>query len=429
MARRIKDAILDSKDARRKLRARGKPFYKTVERGLHVGYRRLRTGAGTWVARHYIGKQDYEVEKIGIADDISDADGINILNFWQATDKARERMSARTRTAAGNVGPLTVADAMDAYLEFLESKRKTADDARYRDRAHIRPKLGHIEVAHITAQQICRWHFELAKSPALLRTRKGEEQKHRKAAKAGDDIRRRKASANRVLTTLRAALNRAWREMPKQVPSNAEWARVEPFENVDKARVAYLDIAGAKRLVNSCDPDFRPLVMAALQTGCRYGELTRLTVVDFNKDSGTIAIRKSKGGESRHVVLTDEGRQFFGQVCAGRRGSEPIFRKSSGAVWGKSHQKLPMRAACERASIDPSIGFHALRHTWASLSIMSGVPLMVVSENLGHGGDTRMVEKHYGHLAPSFVAAAIRKGAPRFGFVPDRKIRPIGTRT
>jgi hypothetical protein len=44
---------------------------------------------------------------------------------------------------------------------------------------------------------------------------------------------------------------------------------------------------------------------------------------------------------------------------------------------------------------------------------MNKVPLMVVAQNLGHA-DTRMVEKHYGHLAPSFVADAIRAGAPPF---------------
>jgi hypothetical protein len=44
---------------------------------------------------------------------------------------------------------------------------------------------------------------------------------------------------------------------------------------------------------------------------------------------------------------------------------------------------------------------------------MNGVPLMVVAKNLGHT-DTRMVEKHYGHMAPGYVADAIRAGAPRF---------------
>jgi integrase len=47
---------------------------------------------------------------------------------------------------------------------------------------------------------------------------------------------------------------------------------------------------------------------------------------------------------------------------------------------------------------------------------MNGVPLLVVAKNLGHA-DTRMVETHYGHLAPSYIADAIRAGAPRFGTV------------
>ena len=55
---------------------------------------------------------------------------------------------------------------------------------------------------------------------------------------------------------------------------------------------------------------------------------------------------------------------------------------------------------------------------------MNGTPLMVVAKNLGHS-DTRMVEKHYGHLAPSYVADAIRAGAPRFGIVAPSNVTPI----
>jgi integrase len=41
-----------------------------------------------------------------------------------------------------------------------------------------------------------------------------------------------------------------------------------------------------RRLVNAADPEFRPLVRAALETGARYGELIQLTVADFNVDGG-----------------------------------------------------------------------------------------------------------------------------------------------
>ena len=56
-----------------------------------------------------------------------------------------------------------------------------------------------------------------------------------------------------------------------------------------------------------------------------------------------------------------------------------------------------------------------------------GMPLMVVAKNLGHR-DTRMVEMHYGHMAPNYVADAIRAGAPRFGFKPDAKIAALARR-
>jgi integrase len=84
-------------------------------------------------------------------------------------------------------------------------------------------------------------------------------------------------------------------------------------------------------------------------------------------------------------------------------------------------QQRPMLLACQNARIKPAVGFHILRHTWASLAVMNGTPLIVVAKNLGHRS-TKMVEKHYGHLAPSFIADAIRKGAPRFGFKPNKRM-------
>ncbi len=55
---------------------------------------------------------------------------------------------------------------------------------------------------------------------------------------------------------------------------------------------------------------------------------------------------------------------------------------------------------------------------------MGGVPLQVLGENLGHA-DTRMVEKHYGHLATSYKAERIRAGAPTLGVVEDAKVKPL----
>ena len=419
MARRVHDKTLDSRDARRRLKIRGKPYYRAIERRLHLGYRRLGDGqAGTWVARHYVGDQQYAVERIGTADDMMDADGVAILDFWQAQEAAHEAMVERAHHAHGKHGPITVAAAMDEYLAFLENNRKSAADARYRDRAFIRPTLGDIEVAKLTADHLRKWMADMAKTPARLRTREGLKQQYASLDNA-DAKRARKVTVNRTLITLKAAFNMAWRE--GKVASNAEWSRVTPFENVNTARIRYLSVAEAQRLINGCDPDFRLLVQAALETGARLGELVALQVHDFNPDTGTLAIRTSKSGKARHVVLTEEGAAFFKQVCAGRPGHATMLLRADGDPWGRAQQSPLMAVACKRAKITPSINFHGLRHTWASLAAMAGVPLMVVAKNLGHR-DTRMVEMHYGHLAPSYVADAIRAGAPRFGFKPSRKI-------
>ena len=85
-------------------------------------------------------------------------------------------------------------------------------------------------------------------SPALLRSRKGAKKRNIRALDKADAdaIRRRRSSANRTLTVLKAALNRAWRE--GKVRSDDAWRRVEPFEEADAARVRYLTVAEAKRL-------------------------------------------------------------------------------------------------------------------------------------------------------------------------------------
>lgn len=82
--------------------------------------------------------------------------------------------------------------------------------------------------------------------------------------------------------------------------------------------------------------------------------------------------------------------------------------------WKTSDQKRPMQAACLAGKIDPPISFHQLRHSYASSLIPMGIPLAYIAAQLGHSG-TRMVEKHYGHLAPNAVAAAIRDMAPKLG--------------
>ena len=405
MARRVKDRNLDSRDARRKLKASGRPYWRAIGKGLHIGYRKGKTG-GAWVVRRYLGGQTYKLETIAEADDILDADGSDVLDFWQAQEVARHLRQAPRR------GSYKVKDAISDYLNHLEG-RASYHDSKKRFEAFVLPVFGSKKVDELAADDIRNWHRAIAKTPARTRTRKGAEQAYRAGnLDEPETQRKRQSSANRCLSLLKAALNYAWRE--KKVDSNDAWQRVELFRGVDIPRARYLSLAESQRLINAAQGDFRILVQAALQTGARYQELARLCVSDFNTAVGTLHIRKTKTHKDRHIILTDEGREFFSQLAAGQPGSALLLGKE----WKQSHQAPLILKACEQASIEPPLNFHALRHTWASLSVMGGMPLMVVAKNLGHA-DTRMVERHYGHLAPSYVAEAVRKHAPRFGKTPS----------
>ena len=400
MSRRVRDARLETRAARSKLSPRGKPYYRSVGPDIHVGYRKG-ADARRWVARTYIGNGAYSMKVIGDADDLMDADGETILTFDQAQEKARALVAKQL------IGPYTVGQAIDDYVHHIED-RATCREVATRLGAHVPAAMKGKPVDVLTKQEISAWHRGLAKTPPRARTKAGEGQAYRSVNMDDPEtIRRRKVTANAVMNKLKAALNHAFKE--EKVASNKAWARVKPFDKVAQPRTRYLTVAEAQRLINASDPDFRKLVQAALITGGRYQELARLTVADFNPDSGTLHIQLSKTG-SRHVILSEEGSAFFKSLTASRRGDQPML----GRVWGRSDQTRPMKDACRKAKIIPEVSIHTLRHTWASLSVMGGMPLMVVARNLGHV-DTRMVEKVYGHLSASYVAEQVRQHAPTFG--------------
>ena len=399
MVRQVRDSRLETRSARSGLKGL---TFKKIGPEVALGYRRGAHG-GKWVARIYNGDRTYRLETIGWADDTVEADGVQILDFWQAVAKAQ------SQNAPVPSGPYTVADAVSDYLRYLEGRRSHRD-TQLRLSAFALPAFGDKEVAKLTYEELAEWHRNLALLPARLHSG-GNPQRFRHTENDPERVRMRRVSANRILSQLRSALNFAFTH--GKTPSDSEWRRVKPFKGVNAAKVRYLSNDEARRLLNACDGDFRNLVTSALSTGARYQELARLRVSDYNIDVGALLIRTSKTGKSRHVILTDEARAFFESLTAGRDGNETLL----GRKWPLGSQSRPMREACKRAKINPPISIHGLRHTYCSLSIMNAVPLLIVAKNLGHT-DTTMVEKHYGHLAPSYVVDAIRAGAPTFGLKP-----------
>jgi integrase len=431
MARRVGNPKINTRSARSKLPDRREPYWTVISEGCALGYRRGAKG-GTWIARFRdeAGKQHYEA--LGPADDARDPDGLSVFSFAQAQAKARDWFDRKAREAAGGFepstgGPYTVSKALADYRAAYvagdtKGGGKAVDRLDASAAAWIIPELGAVPLDKLTKTKLVAWHQNIAKTPPRLRTKPGAAQRHRRVDTSVEGIRRRRSTANRVLTILKAALNYAHQE--RRAATDDAWRTVRPFREVDAARLRYLSDDEARRLANACPEDFRALVTAALLTGCRYGELAAMTGEDFNPDSGTVQVRTSKSGKPRHVVLTQEGRDFLAKLVAGRPGSARLFLRNNGKPWGKSEQQRPILAACAAAHIEPPVNFHALCHTYASRLAMRHVPFAVIARQLGHA-DTRMVEKHYGHLSPGYVSETVRAAFGTLGIAAPSNVVPI----
>jgi integrase len=426
MARTVRNAKIDTRSSRSRLSSRREPYWTVISQGCGLGYRRGGK-AGTWIAkfRDDAGKRHYGA--LGAADDARDPDGLSVFSFAQAQERAREFFKRKAREAAGELashdGPYTVADALAAYLKAYERRGgKALQDTHTKVYTHILPQIGSLPLAKLTTRKIEDWHHRLAEAPARVRSRRGAEPKFRRVDRSSEGVRKRRATANRVLTVLKAALNHAWKT--GHATTDDAWRRAQPFRAVETARTRYLLEAECARLANACEAAYRNLVTGALLTGCRYSELARMQVADFNPDAGVITVRASKANKPRHVTLTEEGQAHYSALTLGKTPNDPIFVRADGGMWGTSHQRRPMLEACTRAKVTPAISFHILRHTYGATLAMRGVPMPVIAEQLGHA-DTRMTEKHYAHLAPSYVASTIRAHFPALGLVQGAAVVPI----
>ena len=438
MARVKRDASLETRTARLKLRHRKEPYWAVLEKGRSLGYYRPSDGsAGTWIARlHDPGTQKKRMQRLGTADDYADADGSEVLAFGQAQAAAR-RFFDRARVDAGDEapqrGPFKVSDAWRLYLEDAKRLGKRTPRMECAWKLYIEPVLGGLEVEKLTRTRIASWLDGVAKSAPHRRVKKfGPAVAQGPMPKTKDGLRKRGASANRILAVLKAMLTHAWRE--GRVPSDAAWRAVKPLSKVDQPRTRFLNLEEQQRLVNASEPDFRRLVQGGLFTGARVQELASIRAEDFNPTSGTVWIEPGKTGKGRHVILTEEAQAFFHALTAGLKPSDLAFTHEAfdGRTWKearvqrgwkKTEHDRPMKVACKAAGLEP-LGFHTLRHTYASSLLNRGVTLTTLADQLGHA-DTRMVQRVYGHLCPSAKKNEILTLAPKLGIFTPGKLEGL----
>jgi integrase len=172
----------------------------------------------------------------------------------------------------------------------------------------------------------------------------------------------------------------------------------------ENKRLRYLSLDECQTLINACDPHLKPIVITALNTGMRKGEILNLKWNNVDLRHGFILLDITKNGERREIPINDTLKDVL-QGITRRLDISYVFYDNT---TGKPFQdvKRSFNTACRRAGIK-DFHFHDLRHTFASQLVMAGVDLTTVKELLGH--KTLTMTLRYAHLAPSHKVAAMQK--------------------
>jgi integrase len=204
-----------------------------------------------------------------------------------------------------------------------------------------------------------------------------------------------------------------------------EWGLLERVPivrwlKVPEAEFDFLTFDEADRLVAATEEDgWRTMIVVGLKAGLRQGELLALRWSDVDLVAGRLVVRRSvwrgilgppKGGRSREVALSPEAVRSL-KAHRHLRG-ELVFCTDGGRMFTKNECKHPLWRACKRAGLR-RIGWHVLRHTFASHLVMRGAPLKAVQELLGHA--TIEMTMRYAHLSPDTrrdAVALLDLGAP-----------------
>ncbi|MCX6338912.1 MAG: site-specific integrase [Candidatus Aureabacteria bacterium] len=202
------------------------------------------------------------------------------------------------------------------------------------------------------------------------------------------------STANRELACLKNMFNMAikWGRAEKNP------ARQVQFYKVDNLMQRILSDEEIKALLDSCNGHLRDIVIIALNTGMRLGEILNLTWEQINLPHGYITVIKTKSGKQRQIPINGEVRK----VLNGHKRDGIFVFDNNGKSFGSV--KTAFHNALRRSGI-ARCRFHDLRHTVATKMVLAGVSLPVVKEILGHASiETTM---RYAHPTPESKREAV----------------------
>lgn len=373
---------IDKARIRNGLVPRREPYWGApVQRGLFVGFRRLDQG-GSWVARLHTDDRRHVYKSLG---------PVSAINDYEAArrEAARWRRSVEAGVQTDRV--VTVADLCRDYTAAIEAegRARAAIDARKRfDRIVYADPIGKVRADKLTQRHLEAW---------MARMEAGEMTGRKRALPS-------KATFNRNLTSLKAALNRAVsrREIPHD--RAIEWQAIKPHKDADGRRGVYLTREQRRALLAAADDDLRALLSCVALTGCRPGDPAAMLRRDYDARTGSVTFRTKTG--PRTIPVSPAAKALFDQLGKSKLPGAPMFT-DAGQPWIPQAWAPRVKLAAAEAKLPAETVTYTLRHCWITDAIVGGMDPVTVARLTGTSME--MISKTYGHLIEGVARDTLAK--------------------
>ena len=269
---------------------------------------------------------------------------------------------------------LAFSEAIEHFMVWSREHKKSWQDDQEMLRRLLN-EFGNVRLSKITSWQIEQIKFKLKKSGL-----------------SGSRV-------NRYLATLSALFSRCqeW----ELFTGNNPVKKIRRFKE-SPGRIRYLTKEEIERLLENCNEQLRPVVLCALGTGMRQGEIFNLLWRDVDLEAGLIHIVNSKTNRRRDIPMNHAIKGLMKNLHLKRNG-DWVFCHNDGRRW-TTFMRGSWVSAIRDAKLQ-GVRFHDLRHTFASHLAIAGESLFAIQELLGH--TTLTMTRRYSHLSPQAMRKAV----------------------